>query len=302
MNEYDRAMDLCKLARRDWKGRIHGFIRMEIGFEIILCSFEDHLIVDHIGKVSSTFEHMGSIANLQAIATRFDGVGRGRVAVNTDSFVTLFSNASTLYFDDRGLPRARNDTAVLAGVRQAVTDLVLSDAFHDPSDWQALADMVVARYSDRIATLAAGEFPNLRAFQLKVEGALRPFIDFAARNRTEEIGRCAVQHFQRRPDRASIASLAILNVTTTLCTALTEASEASSLGEGLAIVRRLKEWLAWTTWKRCRGCALDEVCFLPVWPLGGKEDFEHPRCISNMSEVSRGYWDVELASPTQGGH
>lgn len=42
-NALERAERICKIARDNWKGRIDGVIRMEAGFEIILCSFERDL-------------------------------------------------------------------------------------------------------------------------------------------------------------------------------------------------------------------------------------------------------------------
>lgn len=47
--ELERARRLCKLANETWQGKIKGFIRMEAGFEIIMCSFVEN--VDFVSAV-----------------------------------------------------------------------------------------------------------------------------------------------------------------------------------------------------------------------------------------------------------
>ena len=48
MNEAWRAVKLREMAEKEWRGRIDGFIRMELGFEIIHYSFEHGLDVKRI--------------------------------------------------------------------------------------------------------------------------------------------------------------------------------------------------------------------------------------------------------------
>jgi hypothetical protein len=50
----DRAQALCKVAAHDWKGRVDGFIRLEAGFEIILCDFGKDLDVKRITRVGTS--------------------------------------------------------------------------------------------------------------------------------------------------------------------------------------------------------------------------------------------------------
>ncbi|CAK4030435.1 Hypothetical predicted protein [Lecanosticta acicola] len=312
MNEASRAEQLCAMAQREWKGRIDGFLRMELGFEIILCSFERDLDVSRITQVKASGrggppghgDDGDQFSYYQAVASRFDGIGGDRVHINYDDFVTLFAADDALYFESKtGLPRVRNETELIRPVQKAIREMIWRDHDHShherkqhrPVDWQAIADMVIARYSDRIEYLASGDLQDLRSLQSELDRALRPFIDYAARDRNAEIRRCATQYFTHLPRK--LAGSAILNVTTTLCSALTKASEQELYSDALQTVRDLKTWLAWSTWKRCRGCGYHEVCFVPIWPMGGVEEFEKPRCVGNMSEASRGYWGDKEGPP-----
>jgi hypothetical protein len=49
--EYERAKGLCDLASHEWEGQVDGFIRLEAGFEIILCNFSESLDVKRITRV-----------------------------------------------------------------------------------------------------------------------------------------------------------------------------------------------------------------------------------------------------------
>lgn len=301
MNEAFRAEHLCARAEKEWGGRIDGFLRMELGFEIILCNFERDLDVARITQVKETpregppgaggRDDRERFSYYQAVASRFDGIGAERVQLNYDDFVTLFAFDETLYFESAtNLPRVRNETDLIRPVQKAIWEMVWRD--HKPSsasvNYQSLTDMVISRYADRIELLASGDLPSLSTLQAEIDRALRPFIDYGARDRNAEIRRCATQYFPKLP--SNLAGTSILNVTTTLCSALTKASEQKLYTDALRTVRELKSWLGWTTWKRCRGCGYDEVCFVPIWPMGGEKEMETPKCMANLSEVSRGYW------------
>ncbi|KAI5363327.1 hypothetical protein Slin15195_G107110 [Septoria linicola] len=296
MSEGYRADHLCAMAENEWTGKIDGFLRMELGFEIILCSFERDLDIERITEAKESYQRRGppghgdgSINYYQAVASRFDNIGGDRVSIDYENFVTLYAFDNAVSFDENGLPRANNDTKVLQPVQQAIKEMTMPRNRAGSTNWQAIADMVIARYSDRIETLAAGNFAHEAAFKLEMENAVRPFIDYGNRNITLEIERCATQYFPALPPSTSIAAQAVLDVTTHTCASLLDAA-TESYSEALMTVKSLKTWLGWTTFKRCRGCSYNEVCFVPIWPMGGQGDYDEPKCVSNMSEVSNGYW------------
>lgn len=292
MGEYERAERLCTLAEKEWKGRIDGFLRMELGFEIILCSFEKHLHVDRIATINKPQQRQDDDFSLyQAVASRFDGIGGGRVELDLEHFVTLFDGFDALYFDDKAFPRIRNETDLIEPIQTAIKQMVLDTKHVVSRDWQAVTDLVVSRYANRIAYLASGELESMDVFKTEVENTFRPYIDDSHRQPSAETERCATQFFRSGPIPDVPAAKAIYNITTTLCSSLRDAWQQDSLDRATLIMRRLKSWLAWAVWKRCKGCEYHEVCFLPIWPLGGQEYFDHPKCVSDIDNVGRDYWD-----------
>lgn len=305
--EKERANQMCKLAREQWGGRIDGILRMEGGFEIILCDFAAHLDVISIAKTNpNAGGGMGGDGDngdgfnyYRAVAARYHGIGGNRVKIDYQDFVTAFAYPEAIFFDHTDRPRLNNGSASMDVLRRAVDQMVLhKDDNLTAVDWQSIADLVVARYADRIEYLASGSLTSLSSLQAEIDRALRPFIDYSARNHKSEAQRCAAQFMPGHIDATSpsVAAQAVHHVAHTLCSSLLIASAQTEYAAALAEVKQLKEYLAWTTWKQCRGCAVDEICFLPIWPVGSAEDFEQPQCRSDVSlgpgpGRRGGYWN-----------
>lgn len=325
-DEMARAHGLCNLAATLWQDRVDGVIRLEGGFEIILCDFEAHLErVDVVAVPARDDGHRGPMGGWEytkAVASRYHGIGGGRVRVNYEAFVSVFA-----YKDVRGLwegevssdvrmPRLTNVAdAHLARIRDDVTSLVLArDWSKDGRDWQATADVLVQRYSKPLhhitTTLALRE--DKTALARYLQGILRPFIDAGERNATRETERCVAQIVPRLPSLSvppgslpPLAHGAIHAVTTRVCdTLLTSLSIAMSstphssfsavyAEHAVDVVSELVEWLGWTSWKECGACADEEVCFIPIWPTGTFEDHATPKCRgAKEAEGRTGYWGM----------
>lgn len=327
-----RAEGLCSLASTLWEGNVDGFIRLEGGFEIILCDFEKHLRRVDVVRVSRNEQDrdkggvMGGWSYLKAITSRYHGIGGGRVRVDYDNFVSVFqydSDRTKGLWDndvqsDVLMPRLTNvSPSTLVSLRADVTQLILSKDWsaHDrTSDWQATADMLVARYSTPLHHLTSTPLyrTNKPALAAYLTQLLRPFIDTSARNASLETNRCVAQHIPPLPATTlptppaslpPLAHRALHAVATRLCDALlTSLSIASSTtphtdfdavyaAHGVEVVDVLVEWLGWTSWKECRGCKEEEVCFIPIWPMGSVEDHARPACRGQEEVAGRsGYW------------
>lgn len=296
--EKQRAEDMCKIAREEWKCRIDGILRMEGGFEVILCDFTAHLDVVSIAQISPSNRDPGAGGDdgfnyYRAVAARYDGIGGGRVTLDYDHFVTLFSHPNAIYFDKTGRPRVVNGSAEVDVIREEVTDMVMHEGSTASStDWQAVTDMIIGRYADRINYLASGQLSTIEELKAELERALRPFINYASRDTSLEAERCAVQFLPAKADLTTIAARAVKDVSYTLCSTLAAVAEETGYDAALSRVEGLKNHLAWTTWKRCQGCAMHEICFLPIWPVGSEEDFVQPKCRSDasMGHGNGGYW------------
>jgi hypothetical protein len=282
----------------EWEGNIDGIIRMEAGFEVILCSFEDNLDVVSI-KQQKTRQGGGpgsrdsgdQLSYYQAVAARFDGIGGNRVSVDYDSLVSVYAYANATYWDSADLPRVSNDSAITKTIREDVRAMVTSTPTPEAVDWQAVTDMVIGRYASRIASLSDGSISSLHDLQADIDRALRPFVDYNYRSESSEVARCAEQFLSPAAIASNTtAAVAVKATSRRICQTLSSAAAVETLDDGLLLVRSLKDWLGWTTWKRCIGCHVDEVCMIPIWPWGHKKDREQPRC-SDMTDDQHGdYW------------
>ncbi|KAL0254675.1 hypothetical protein SLS55_010155 [Diplodia seriata] len=307
MWDFERGQALCNLTRDEWGNRVDGFLRMEMGFEIILCDFEKHLDVERVTQTAGRRSDdwgpprggFGDMTYYRAVASRFDGIGGNRVSVNYDDFVTAFTYDTDL-FNGELLPRLLNvSNETLSLMHDDVTQLVMSrpspayGKIQPTTNWQAVADLVVERYSDRIQYLAS--FSDLEMLQREADQALKPYIDYGIRNSAAEIERCAAQHLPASSleslSTAPVAAQAIHAVTSSICNTLVSLSNATDVESARSSVQDLMSYLQWTTWKRCRGCGAEEVCFIPIWPAGRKQDYENPQCQSSLpSSHDDSYW------------
>jgi hypothetical protein len=290
--DYGRAQSLCRMAATTWEGRIDGIIRMEMGFEIIICDFETTLETVKIAEVmvNTVSPSRRAIAQAAALATRFPGIGGDRVTLNTENFVTLFSFPDAIYFDDTRRPRAYNESSRLAKVRKSIDDLVSSEQNTDVINWQAVVDLIVTRYSFRIEYMTSNEIQDLKSLQDELFLALQPFIDNFERNTTAEIERCTSQFLPSKKYMNSIPAMAVAKVSHQLCAGLSAAFSATAYENAISIIHDLKGFLSWTTWKQCKGCTVGQVCKVPLWPNGQESDFEQPPCVDKMTTRPDDYW------------
>ncbi|KAJ9373159.1 hypothetical protein DTO282F9_6888 [Paecilomyces variotii] len=306
--EYVRAQAICKLAQERWDDRIDGVIRMESGFEIILCNFQRDLEVVRITRAkkygADRFTPGFGLPHVpedmfrfyKAIADRYHGIGGHRVRLNYDNFVTAFSYDLDLF---RGgeLPRLANlSTTSLEPMRKDLVDLVMK---HDPTeksfDWQGVVDMIVQRYSNELKYLVSEDLSTSRLLHRELDRILRGFIDFDYRNTTAEIERCATQFIPKKAPRNTLAGEVVYHVSHKICSTLFYALEEHDRKAAVESINDLVSYLSWTTWKECNCCAPNEVCFIPIWPVGTYEDREHPRCRGEMPPPPREeerYWEL----------
>ncbi|KAJ5692414.1 hypothetical protein N7462_001837 [Penicillium macrosclerotiorum] len=315
--EFQRAVKACELAKNEWGGRIDGVIRMEAGFEIILCAFERDLTPIRISQVKSDPQgrwakgrqdrkHGGPPGSqeddrkrrgpggpggpgrgpdlprwMRAVTSRYDGIGGGRVILNYDHFVTAYAYDLDLFPDNSSLPRlAQLSHADVEPIQKDLTALVLAhDAGEASWNWQATADMIVTRYSQELSYMASGKFSDLESLQNHLEVFLSPFIDYSERDTALEARRCATQFLPlEKQDATELAGRAVYSVANSICSTLLAAWEAQELESAVEKIQILNEYLGWATWKKCRGCEDNEVCVVPIWPMGTVADYENPRC------------------------
>ncbi|KAF7167951.1 hypothetical protein CNMCM6106_003300 [Aspergillus hiratsukae] len=322
IDELRRAKTICRMAREEWENRIDGVIRMEAGFEIILCDFARDLDLLHVVQVKLDGNGPGGLAAapgrepgrgkdkgkgpggpgganrwLKAIAARYHGIGGHRVALNYDHFVTVYTYGLDLFASAEGrrsLPRLQHlSSADLDPIRMDLHRLIMThDANESSFDWQAVTDMVIERYAHELRYLASGELATTEQLHAELEIVLSPFIDYSDRNTTLEADRCTAQFLPARSPTKGVAAQAVRSVARTSCSTLLEAWGQTDYGLAVKRIDDLMEYLSWTTWKECRGCGDHEICVVPIWPMGTVEDYEHPQCRDANQPYGEGssYW------------
>jgi hypothetical protein len=320
--EYDRAQGLCNLSSTLWGNKIDGVLRMEGGFEIILCEFEEHLervdVVAVVGRQGGN--GLDSWGYRKAITKRYHGIGGGRVVLDYSNFVTLFEYPGLDLWtndvvSDTAMPRLQNaDEKDLQTVRDAVAAMILSNTTStSTTNWQAITDQLLNRYSAPLHHLFVNTplRSSKESYANYLSTLLSPFIDHTSRNSTLEIARCIGQSVYPLPIPPSLppslAHTSIHAVAHHLCTTLLSASDIAmlSLSRSLAktspppsgaveLVDSLKEYLQWTSWKQCVGCGDAEICVIPIWPMGTHEQHKNPSCQKEgegrNGDREAGYW------------
>ena len=269
LREYRRAHELCNLSANAWNNKIDGFVRMEGGFELILCSFLDNLEVVSIIKPETAAYGARWWFNYDlAIGAEFDGTAQGKMKLDFGKYISAFAYDGLVVDDEFGRPRINNASTQLDVMREDITDMIMRHGIPAASgyDWQRIADAIISRYAKRIEIITSGLLTDFESLQIDIYSAIQPFVDYKHRNTTEEIRRCTAQLLPKESRRGkSIAAGAVIDVLTMICSTFLQASEETNYDVALSIVRDLKKDLNWQTWKRCPECGDFEVCMLPVW-------------------------------------
>ncbi|BCR87158.1 uncharacterized protein ACHE_31145S [Aspergillus chevalieri] len=161
VDEAEAAVEMCRILRETWGDRLDGILRMEIGTEVILCSFERDLKFvravrakpiksldkGNRSKKKTLADLQPDVGSWLSVASRYHGIGGNRVRLNYDHFVTAFAHDLDIFGGESKKYRPRLEhleSSSLEPIRQGLETLVMT---HDPSDssfnWQAITDMIV---------------------------------------------------------------------------------------------------------------------------------------------------------------
>lgn len=341
--EMYRAKALCDLVTKwGWD----GIMRMELGFEVIYCNFSSGLQLDTSLRTFLSEDRMKGDSYLvpylwsRAAAERYDGLGGDRVQMDFSSMVSGFFFPINISHTDPDRP----DLIRLgAAKKEHLLDIKthLQSVFVEPRkfivNWQAVVDMIIARFDKRLAVMAStgvstdlfiGELEGITLTYYEAPG-LPGDITLAAdgddKNKTAAaIDRCAAHYLkQALPSQQdwtlsdTLIHTALEAVMYHICSDLylmrsillqavpdatpdayfikkgiKSADMEKSANQSRAIVRKLVEELAWTTWKKPQLCAKDQILLTAMWPLGDSVDHFNPGCVSaqEVTGQRRNYW------------
>lgn len=317
MRERERAKALCNLAHTTWSGRIDGFIRMESGFEIILCDFKKGLTFGRAqevpveGRDKPHGPGLNSFRLYQAVADRFDGIGGGRAVVDHASLISAFDFdfEIDLFVEDKTMPGQmlprldgqkeedlkRLQEKVINTIAEAVR------ARNEPTiDWQSIADMFVQRYAKPLRHLAEPTRGG-KAIERELQSLLQPFISDGSNDTLLVTNRC-VDQFLPPVWPATFAGRVVQQVASELCGTLIKtlhdletadhkkATDHNASDSAKQAIAKLAAYLDWPIWRECSpACNFDEVCVLPIWPITGSiADRRLPTC-RNATTFNEGF-------------
>lgn len=320
MDERRRASELCDMC---YYWDLSGIVRMEAGFEIIHCDFQDGLeqvqALQRPDPQDGERGRDGSVANfefIRALSERYDGIGSSRTTIDFSSMVSAFFYPVNLTNPDPkrlDLPRLANVTeAELAGIKTDLNSVISErqDGDNHVVDWQGVTDLVVARYADRLKYMTEKVHTASHLLD-EINHLLMIYIDHSGKETDPilpAISRCTdfyLHGISPQTQADSLIHTAIRSVTSEICTRLFEARdflvnrsttghgmEQLALNDAMRTISLLVDYLSWARFKRCSQCDVDEVCVVPMWPFGTKEDYESPRCANSSSIRGDGenYW------------
>ena len=319
-HEFANARSLCRMGA-EWG--IDGFVRMEIGFEIVYCEFETGL--DLMSAYQT--QNMGAPEDFRARST-FEAVretSQRYQGIDSRRLILGFSNMISAYFypvnftnpvpsnDDPRLLFA--DPVQLARIKSDLATQIASPAAVENTDWQGqVVDMITSRYSDRLKFLA--HCPDNEQFLGILNNLLNTYVDYSTtKSRINDIETCSKHYLlpvTLRTVHDEYLYAAVATVMTRICTTLFNARDIlldevdTSLEvkpplKAQQLIQELNAWLIWPDWKFCGRCADDEVCYIAMFPFGLVEDHFFPSC-KNETGMSnshgrwgpRSYWWSEL--------
>lgn len=303
-----RATQMCE----DFGDSIDGIVRMEAGFELIMCDFSNGVKLVSVTPrptASDQAEHdeMRDFEYLRGISYRYQGITAGRVKVDYSNMVSAFFHKINLTNPDpkkADLPRLISaESDITQAIKaEVIASLALEKKKSLSIDWQGVVDLIVTRYLDRLQYMASAKTPH-DTLVAELNFLLNTYVDYSVESPdiSAAIEKCA-NHYLDPLDlstkidhllHASVSTITsrICNTLFTVRSSLLETNSTSTTEEAKEEVNELTKYLSWTTWLECGKCQYDEVCFVAIWPWGGVKDHEQPGCVKTDDfDDRRGYW------------
>jgi hypothetical protein len=183
-------------------------------------------------------------------------------------------------------------------------DLVSKANPYTSINWQGVVDMIVKEYSLRLQHMATD--PPHFEFLSTINELVNLYIDYSDPDSQDPTEVCS-QHYlhavQPSTRQDHLIHAALSTVTHKICSTLFSVREilfderekpGIPLSSPVEPIRSLMAWLDWPEWRFCDQCALEEVCFVAVFPFGTAEDHFHPRCKNRTAlevfDPDTSYW------------
>ncbi|KAJ7262766.1 hypothetical protein B0H12DRAFT_1209541 [Mycena haematopus] len=310
--EYKRLNRLCDTLGFD------AYVRMQMNFEVMLCSFTDGVQTQTLARLEDEprFPHHG-YAFIHSSIWHDHYPGETRIHLDLTHLVSLYDTALAPSLVSSRYGQARGDHRVL-GIDERDVNAVLARVqaipLHPSSsgiDWQTLFHSIRDRYATRLEALQvvlSENSPAQRAFVL-IQALLAPYRLYSAvvpppsgsdtAWAAPVFRSCATAHTLFADSETVQATLttsehllltAARETNREICRTLVEMwaegvissfSDPRLPRKWQEEVERLMDWLGWDVWTRCRpACVFPETCYFPGVPFSMEEwNSSTPRCL-----------------------
>ncbi|OQD73026.1 hypothetical protein PENDEC_c017G04138 [Penicillium decumbens] len=177
----------------------------------------------HKSKSVSPRASRGPQRNCCSLAARHDQLIGHKVRLDFDQFVTAYTYDLDLFPDNASQPVLEHiPTEQLEPIRRDINHMVstLEPSLH-AFDWQAVADMIVTRYSDELNILAKGDFASVTFIRERLEKLLEPFLDYRDFNASDAVvDRCQNEFIPNSAPVVSLGGSVVRSVSRRVCSTL----------------------------------------------------------------------------------
>lgn len=163
--EWERALDLCDIAT-EWG--YDGLVRVEIGFEVIQCNFTTGVNLVSMTRTEMVeniigMRQLSAFQWARAAGERYNDIGGDRLRIDFSSMVSgLFLPINISSTDAKRPDLMRLGAATLGELKDLKA--YLKDVATSPRrftvNWQGLVDLIVSRFSKRLATMTYISLPS----------------------------------------------------------------------------------------------------------------------------------------------
>ncbi|PNY26886.1 Uncharacterized protein TCAP_03186 [Tolypocladium capitatum] len=207
MGDLERAGSICDMVT-DWG--FDGFMRVEIGFEVIYCDFSSGIDLTGVTRSLMPEDKMGTGEMLvyqvaRAVTRGYDGLA-GQLRLDFSGMVSGFFFPINVSNTDPGRPDLVRLAAAgmdeLRDIKGYLRDVCLQPRRFTVG-WQGIADSIVSRFADRLAFMAS-EKVSMENFVDELERATLTYFDAPSlpgdidteseRRSSEAVDRCA-EHY-----------------------------------------------------------------------------------------------------------
>ena len=144
-----------------------------------------------------------------------------------------------------------------------------------------------------------------KTFLSQINGLLNLFVDYGTPEVQDPVAAGSLHYLQpvrSTTEQDRLIEAALKTLTRRICTTLFEVRELllgkgrdgdtiehEEIGSAVELIRDLIKWLDWSDRKACGQCALNEVCFIAVFPIGTAEGYYS----INNTEIQRRIRGIE---------